>query len=280
MLHRVMILIFCIAFWVVVPEIESAEPPNEWGTYYSLPSGHVIFDVSFLEVFDAYANGRNPETQCQSNDADFERWYESSVNPNHYIMSYYCRTKVARGYEHIKVDMTTKTVLEFHTSLKGFKIMDAGDYEEEVAEKDGKKLEAKLLEAVKEKIAEERKDTAEKTEFCPDPGTQTLYDVKRKKENGLYYYKLAISCNVSETPGYASHMTHIEVVVDKDYKALNEGKPVLAAMDYPSRNSVFIREQEIQSDKQKDSIKKVAPGFISLILVMLISYCKEVLAWN
>ena len=89
--------------------------------------------------------------------------------------------------------------------------MDAGDYRDELSETEGKRVETDLLEAVKEDIAKEKRDGAGNVEYCPTPGTQTLFDMSTKQENGLDYYKIAISCNVSQTPGYASHMTHIEV---------------------------------------------------------------------
>ena len=274
MLYCVFFFTPCIALWTTFPATGSAKPPNEWGTYYSLPSGHATIDVAFSEVFAAYVNSKNSKTQCESNEADFERWYVSSVNSQHYLLSYYCRTKAVRGYEHLKVDISRLNVLDFQTSLKGFNIMDAGDYEEDIVEKDGKKLEAELLNAVKDNIEEQRHDSATKTEYCPNPGTQTLYDMQKKQENGLHYYKIAISCNVTQTPGYASHMTHIEVVVDKDFKVLNDGKPVLATMEYPQRNSAFIRVQDRKAEKRKGACEKNAPGFISFIPVMWISYLK------
>lgn len=272
MFHHVTLLIIGTALWTVFPVARSET--NEWGTYFSLPSGHAEYDVTFHEIFDRYTGSSQAKTQCDPSEADFERWYVSSKNVNHYILSYYCRTKAVRGYEHLKVDITKKTVLDFQTSLKGYGIMNAGDYSEDLSETEGKELESSLLEAVKEDIAKEKRDGAGNEEYCPDPGTQTLFDISTKQENGLDYYKIAISCNVSQTPGYASHMTHIEVAVDNEAKALNGGKPVLAVLDYPSRNSAFIREKELETEQQKDGAQNLTPKLVFIVPVAFMACLK------
>ena len=228
--------------------VEQKKPPNEWSTYYTLPSEWSGMADLFLYVFKDYVNSADPETECRENDADFERWYKSSDKDDHIILSYYCRTKAARGYEHLKVSQSMKNVVQFETSLKSFGIMNAGYYEKELPEEEGKTLTNQLLANVTDKIAEQKEDSRDKDELCPDPGTDTIYSAQTKTENGLYYYRFAISCNVTHIPGYASHMTHIEVVVDKDFKVLNDGLPVLASMDYPTRNSAFKRQKEAEKE--------------------------------
>lgn len=245
-------------------------PPNEWGTYYTLPAELPVMSDLFIRVFTNYVNGRDPETKCRENDADFERWYESSKNEDHVILSYYCRTKDARGYEHMKVSKKNGNVVEFQTSLKGFGIMNAGDYENELPEAEGKALKAQLLGNVTKQIALQKGDTRDQDELCPNPGTDTIYSVQTKNENGLYYYKLAISCNVTHMPGYASHMTHIEVVVDKDFGVVNDGLPELAVLDIPTRNSQFIRDRnalkELAALKQSSGFQMMFPGVATIIL--------------
>lgn len=234
-------------------------------------------DPLFHEIFNDYTNKKDCKTECNPDEADFSRWYISSKDSNHLILSYYCRTKAVRGYEHLKVDKSSKKVLDFQSSLKGYDIMGAGEYETQVSEDVGKGLETDLLNATKDQIAEQKRDQAGNPEFCPDPGTQTFYDIQTKVENGLYYTRIAISCNVTGNAGSYSHMTHIEVVVDKDFKALNGGEPVLAAMDIPSRNSEFIREkeeEEANSAKQTDAVHRIAPGFVSILPVMWMASVK------
>ena len=222
--------------------VQNAEPPNEWGTYYTLPSELPEMSDLFWSVFRNYVNSHICRTWCRENDAHLHRWYKSSENADYIILSFYCRSKMVRGYEHIKVSKSKRNVIEFQTSLKGFKIMDAGDYETELPEAEGKAIKIRLLGNVTDQIAQQKQDTRDQDQYCPDPGTDTAYSVQTKKENGLYYYRLAISCNVTLTPGYASHMTHIEVVEDSDFQVVNGGDPVLIAIEYPIRNSAFIRQ--------------------------------------
>lgn len=250
--------------------VENAEPPNEWSTYYNLPSKVPEMNDLFRQVFSDYVNSGKSETLCSENDADFERWYKSSKNDDHIILSYYCRTKAARGYEHMKVSQSKRNVLQFETSLKGFGIMDAGEYETELPEEEGKAIKIRLLGNVTDQIADQKQDTRDKDEICPNPGTETAYSVQTKKENGLYYYRLAISCNVTHTQGYASHMTHIEVVEDKDFQILNGGDPVLAAMETPSRNSAFIREKQAEEELAALKQSSGARVMASIVTVMLI----------
>ena len=250
--------------------VQNAEPPNEWGTYYTLPSELPEMSDLFLSVFKDYVNGANSKTECRENDADFERWYKSSENADYIILSYYCRTKQAHGYEHMKVSKSNRNVIEFQTSLNGFKIMDAGDYETELPDAEGKAIKIRLLGNVTDQIAQQKQDTRDQDQYCPDPGTDTAYSVQTKKENGLYYYRLAISCNVTHTPGYASHMTHIEVVEDRDFQVLNGGDPVLASMEYPTRNSAFIRQKEAEAELQALKQSSGARILASIVTMMLI----------
>lgn len=184
-----------------------------------------------------------------------------------------CRTTAERNQfvatSTSKWTSKTKKVLEFQSSLAGYGIIDAGEYIEQVSEdNNGTLLETELLEAVKDQIAMQKMDIASNPEYCPDPGTQTLFDIQTKIENGLYYTKIAISCNVSHLPGYASHMTNIEVVEDKDFKKLDEGVPVLATMEVPKRNTMFIEDMEA---KKQSGVDPMAPGlFISLVPAMWI----------
>ena len=255
-------------------EEEVNEPPNEWSTYYSLPSERPTMLDIFNQVFENYVNSANPETECRENDAEFSRWYKSSKNPDHVILSYYCKTKAVRGYEHLKISLDKKNVIEFQDTLKGFSITDAGDYEVKLEGDAATEIREELLPFLIDQIAEQKDDTAAQNEICPDPGTETFATALEKKENGLYYDKITISCNKTATDsGIPSHQTEIEVVTDRDFKLLNDGKPVLVSMDTnPIRNTMYIEkteQEEEESMKQTDDASSVfAPSFTNFVCLV------------
>lgn len=248
---------------------ETAEPANEWSTYYFLPSEKPDMIDKFNQVLSIHVNSDNPETECRENDAEFSRWYRSSENDDHAILSYYCKTQAVRGYEHLKVSLSKLNVLEFHSSLKGFGIMDAGGYEQKLSEDDAAEVRAELLPQLIDQLAEQRKDDADQSEICPDPGTETFAEAMEKYENELYYYKIKISCNETVTEsGIPSHYSEIEVVTDRDFKVLNEGKPVLVTMEPTQRNTWFIEKEDMKKDesmKQVDGVSVLFPGCTSIV---------------
>lgn len=268
-------------------EEEVKEPPNEWSTYYSLPSEMPDMLDLFNQVFENYVNSANPETECQENDAEFNRWYKSSQNSDHVLLSYYCKTKSVRGYEHLKVSVDKKNVIEFHGSLKGFKIMDAGDYESKLEEDEAVEIRNHLLPSLIEQIAAQRDDTAAQDEICPDPGTETYASAQQKYENALYYYKIIISCNKTATDsGLPSHRTEIEVVEDSDFKVLKGGEPVLVSMQTNiDRNTMYIEKKEQEAAEEEASMKQTdassvfVPSFTSFVSLVAI-YLLPRLLWE
>ena len=256
---------------------EAKEPPNQWGTYYSLPAEFPDMSDKFDQVFLNYLASDNPETECLEDDVEFNRWYKSSENLDHALFSYYCKTKQVRGYEHLKVSLSKLNVLEFHGSLKGFQITDAGDYETKLSDDAADEIRRQLLPLLVDQIALQTEDSADQDEICPDPGTETYASVYEKYENGLYYDKIAVSCNKTVTEsGISSHMTEIEVVTDRDFKALNDGSPVLVSMGTNTiRNTMYIEEQERlkaeEALKQVDGVPAFLPGFTCVMSFVVMS---------
>jgi len=246
------------------------EPPNEWGTYYILPNKFDQMKQNFKDAYTSYQKNPSKETECKANDADFERWFQSSKDKTLYILSYYCRTKSARGYEHLQVYIrpgNSISVKSFEDSLKNFGIMDAGDYDNTKSGKEALKIQEEKLEQVREQIKEQRNPYDQDEDLCPDAGTQTLYEVKTKIQNGLYYYKFPISCNHSGS-GY-DKMAWVEVVEDKDFKVLNEGNATLIAMEDPEDNIEFKREKEKELAAKQGSASSLVPTVITLVLLPL-----------
>ena len=269
------VLILLIATTLYAAPTESGDnsvpkdPPNEWGTYYILPNDFSVMKADFKTAFEMYHADSNKKTECKFGDADFERWFISSKDDTIYILSYYCRSKAARGYEHLKVQIKGADikVLDFKDSLKDFGITNAGDYEITKEDEEAHRIQTEVLAEVIDQLSEQKNQFDPDQELCPDPGTQTLYEAQTKIQNGLYYYRIPISCNYTGS-GY-DFMTHIEVVEDKDFKALNEGKPLLVAMETPEENIDFIREKEKEiSEMQKSSAAKFGP-FVTLAVLLL-----------
>ncbi|XP_075257666.1 uncharacterized protein LOC142349783 [Convolutriloba macropyga] len=242
------------------------DPPNEWGTYYILPNDFANMKDKFKQSYEKYQSDSNKKTQCKIGDADFERWFISSKDETIYILSYYCRSKAARGYEHLKVQIKGDDikVLDFKDSLKDFGITNAGDYEVTKEDEEALKIQTEVLQKVKDQLKEQKNPFNALLELCPDPGTQTLYEAQTKMQNGLYYYRFPISCNY--TGSGHDFMTHIEVVEDKDFKALNEGKPLLAVMETPEKNIEFIREKEKEMTAKQSFASAIAPMITLLVL--------------
>ena len=224
----------------------------------------------FKQVFEKYQKDSEKKTECQPGDADFDRWFISSKDDLIYILSYYCRTKVSRGYEHLKVRLRGSDieVLDFQTSLKGFGLTDAGDYCMNKTGEEALKIQTEVLQKVKPQLRQQKNPFNQAMEICPDPRTQTLHEAQTKIQNGLHYYRIAISCNYTGS-GF-DFMTHIEVVEDKKCKKLNDGKPLLVVVDTPEMNTEFLREKEQEIiAMQGDSSTKHCP-LIALIFQPLV----------
>ena len=185
---------YCVVF-------AGKQPPNEWGTYYNLPSKLPEMQLLFETAFAEFLNDVNPSTECQLADAEFNRWYQSARIPDYYILSYYCKTKTVREHEHVKVSKSRAQVLDFEKSLSGFDIVDAGDYEDQLDEERYTERRNEYLEKVAGQMKEQVQDSWSKNEICPNPGTKVPFSMMTKEENGLHYYKIAISCNKTEAKG-------------------------------------------------------------------------------
>ena len=257
--------------------VDKKTPPNEWGPYYTLPEQMPDMAILFRNVLSSYLSSNLPGDKCEKNDAMFERWFQSSKDPNLHILSFYCRTSGVRGYQHLKIKKTGKhdgNVLEFQKSLKLFGIMDAGGYESENTKegKEAEKLQNELLEKVKPQI-KKQPDRDPSKELCPDAGNKTVMTfVETKIENGLYYYKFPVSCNISfsdlDTGG--DHVTKIEVVEDKDFKALNGGNATLVGMENPERNIDYVKAMEAALAAKQSHASTVGP-MITLLLLPIAS---------
>ena len=259
--------------WLVVigAVIGAEEPANEWGSYYILPNDMSKMKDNFNMAYQQYQEDPNKKTECRLYDADFQRWYVSSEDTSNYILSYYCRSKAARGYEHLKVQIKGDDikVLDFQNSLEDFGITNAGDYSTSLEDQEAFNIQSEYLEKVRDQIELQKNPFNENLDLCPDAGTQTLYDAQTKFENGLYYYRFPISCNYTGS-GY-DFMTHIEVVEDKDFKQLNEGNPLMVAMDTPEENIEFLREKEKEmGEMQAASSIKFCP-MLTLVVLPLVA---------
>ena len=231
---------------------DTKSPPNEWGPYYDLPADRADMKILFTNVLSDYVRAHHmADYMCETQDALFERWFRSSINTDHYILSFYCRTRGFRGYSHFKVEATSKhegRVLEYQSSLKSFGIMDARGYDEEQT-KDGinaTRKQNELLKKVRDQIKMQPGEDPTK-ELCPDVGNKTVKTlVWTKFENGLYYYKFPVSCNISysDLSTGGDYVTRIEVVEDTDFKVLNGGKATLVVMEKPEPNTNYIKMME------------------------------------
>ena len=90
-------------------------------------------------------------------------------------------------------------MLQFSDRLEQFQIVIAGDYEKKLPREIGKKKRIELLgengSHLRYQIAEQKETDANSEELCQNPGLDTFEDVWTKRENGLVYYKMAISCS-------------------------------------------------------------------------------------
>ena len=59
----------------------------------------------------------------------------------------------------------------------------------------------------------------------------------------VFTFGLKWSSLVIGYPDYPSHMTHIEVVVDRDFKVVNGGAPLLVAMEQPRPNTMYRKPE-------------------------------------
>ena len=252
------LLVVAVLFADLAVLINSNNPKehlNEWGTYYILPNDFPDMNYNFKQAYKNYQSDSQKETKCKLGDAEFNRWFESSKDNSLYILSYYCRTKGARGYEHLKVQIKSGDikVLDFHHALTGFGITDARDYEPTKNDEEALKIQSELLEQVKAQLKLQRNPFDASIDLCPDPGTHALNEVHSKVQNGLYYHTFPISCNYSGT----DFMAYIEVVEDRDFKKLNNGKPVLAVLNFPEK---YVRGKEIELPKEsRASVFNVGP---------------------
>lgn len=258
-------LLVCLALFAATTlAADDSKELNEWGTYYKLEGTEFNAKQSlFTLAWNKYQDKSDKKTDCQKNDASFSRWYQSSKNSDYVILSYFCMTEGARGYEHIKVSKSREEVIEFQDSLKGFGIPDAGSYTDagNLAGSEAEDVQVEKLALVNVSV-EALKDDAGNA-ICVNPGTQTMYSVQRKTENGLDYYRFPISC---DNTGPHSHMTHIEVA------QRGEDTTLLAVVEDPERNTEFIAEKnnEIESGKQGGSAALCA-SVVTLILAPILS---------
>jgi hypothetical protein len=260
------------------PTEDLPKPPNEWGTYYALPADFQTMRDVFKYVFETQnAVSSGDFSDCEISSTTFERWYQSSEDPNSWILSYFCFGSESRGYEHLQVNWPkdsgkeTAQFVAFKSKLSEFGIVNAGPYKKantvEGGDKNGKagKEQSRLTEAVKDQILAQKKDGSEDP-MCLNPSTKTVYKYVPKEENGLFYTKFPVSCD--DSSGEATYMMDVEVVEDKTFKVINGGNPQLVVVYEPRRNIVYIQES-MSAEKQSNGAEHLK-SFLSLALMSVV----------
>ena len=85
------------------------------------------------------------------------------------------------------------------------------------------------------------------SEPCIGPGTETLYHMEQKVENGLTYYSFTISCRVHEHSLYPSYFTSVEIAIDEYSGNFKNGLPELVHVGKLRSNEMYITKMELES---------------------------------
>ena len=175
------------------------------------------------------------------------------------LVKYSCSNLEDGQYEYLDFNKSSSEVFMFRTSLEDFGMQpDNQKFEEVVPEEEGRKLIDSFLPELKNKI-----DIGSDFEYdhdffqsyrdytlkrvCPDPDTKTKYHMVKKVENGLTYYRFAISCRFHQLPFDPSHFTCVEIAVDELSRNFKNGLPELVYVGRPRSNEFYMMKKELES---------------------------------
>jgi len=192
-------------------ELKGGGPGNEWGAYYN---------VNFTQEKELFLNlfGKVRQSECNSGNINFNRYFKSTKDPNLRIYSYLCQE--SDGYEHLKVDVNSQQLLEFQRKLSAFGINDAGEYKDH-----GVKLKGNDAKQMAKQVWDGVWNKFDIPKECSDPSVDQTDEVEMKSENYLMYYRFYVYC----AKGFKYMLT--EFFQDDFYGTYMEGKPTICFMN-------------------------------------------------
>ena len=248
------LLLASLSFIILLAdESTSAKTPNKWGTYWAFYDALETINTVLVPKMKEYLDSESAQTGCAAKDVTVLRTYNASsdikgTKKGTRLFSFYCKSTKSEAHVRVKIEKASDKadgelnveITEVHKSLKelGFDNDRKKEFTKVVQKQRGKPLIEKMLanKRVREKLNEYRKD-------CPLYGTETFYDLQRKFENALDYFRFPISCKTDNQSQPTGKM-YIEIVQDNTPAKFYDGEPNVCVVEKVVSNSKYLRFRE------------------------------------